>query len=66
MATAGDDDGEYRLMKRLGAGAFGEVWKVKEKSTRKLLAMKIIPFAKNVYKELESCLNLPYNHNIIR
>ena len=61
---------KYRLMKRLGAGAFGEVWKVREIETRRLYAMKIISFKKNrpknVKAELESCLNMPYHFNLIR
>jgi serine/threonine protein kinase len=40
-------DKRYKIIKRLGAGAFGEVWKVEKKKTGDFLVAKIEKAVKN-------------------
>ena len=37
---------EFEFLKKIGDGAFGQVWKVKHKQTNKLFALKQVPKAK--------------------
>ena len=40
-------DKRYKVLKKLGAGAFGELWKVEKKKTGDHLAAKIEKAVKN-------------------
>ena len=47
----------YRLIKRIGGGAFGQVWLAEEKATWLLRAVKIIPAGSHMSVELEGVRN---------
>jgi len=40
-------DKRYKIVKKLGAGAFGELWKVEKKKTGDFLAAKVEKAVKN-------------------
>ena len=40
-------DNRYKIVKKLGAGAFGELWKVEKKKTGDFLAAKVEKAVKN-------------------
>ena len=51
-----DDKKEYKLIKSIGKGSFGEVFLTKKANSHKLYATKIIPISNFQNKELNKYL----------
>ena len=49
---------DFEILSLIGKGAFGKVWKVKEKSTSKIYAMKVMQKADIIEQEYVKHANL--------
>ena len=62
----------YKLLEKVGSGSYGHVWKVLEKKTREVLALKKIfdafrnvKDAQRTYREISILKKLPPHDNIV-